>query len=83
LRRNLQREQVKRLVDLAMSSTGSNQAYKPISNLSRMQLKTISNRVAAYVEANGEKLDAYSAAHLDEIQTTITKALDADVVVTK
>ncbi len=83
LRRNLQREHVKRLVDLAMTNSGSNQAYKPISNLARAGLRATLNKVNAFVGANADKLDAYSAAHLAEIQTSITKALDADIVVTK
>ena len=83
LRRNLQREHVKRLVDLAMANSGSNQAYKPISNLARAGLRATLNKVNAFVGANADKLDAYSAAHLAEIQTSITKSLDADIVVTK
>ena len=83
LRRNLQREHVKRLVDLAMTNSGSNQAYKPISNLTRAELRATLNKVNAFVGANADMLDAYSAAHLAEIQTSITKALDADIVVTK
>ena len=83
LRRNLQREHVKRLVDLAMTNSGSNQAYKPISNLARAGLRAMLNKVNAFVGANADKLDAYSAAHLAEIQTSITKALDADFVITK
>jgi hypothetical protein len=83
LRRNLQREHVKRLVDLAMTNSGSNQAYKPISNLARAGMRATLNKVNAFVGANAEKLDAYSAAHLAEIQTSITKALDADIVITK
>lgn len=83
LRRNLQREHVKRLVDLAMTNSGSNQAYKPISNLARAGLRAMLNKVNAFVVVNADKLDAYSAAHLAEIQTSITKALDADFVITK
>jgi hypothetical protein len=83
LRRNLQREHVKRLVDLAMTNSGSNQAYKPISNLARAGLRATLNKVNAFVGANADKLDAYSAAHLAEIQTSISKALDADIVITK
>jgi hypothetical protein len=83
LRRNLQREHVKRLVDLAMTNSGSNQAYKPISNLARSGLRAMLNKVNAFVGANADKLDAYTAAHLAEIQTSITKALEADIVITK
>ena len=66
-----------------MTNSGSNQAYKPISNLTRAELRATLNKVNAFVGANADMLDAYSAAHLAEIQTSITKALDADIVVTK
>ena len=66
-----------------MADKGTNQAYKPISNLSRAQLRTVRTRINAYLEANAEKLDAYSSAHLTEIESTVSKTLDADIVVTK
>jgi len=83
LRRNLQREHVNRLVDLAMANDGSNESFKPISNLARVQLRALASRVAEYRTANAEKLDAYSGAHLEEIETAITKAMEADFVISK
>ncbi|MBK96878.1 MAG: hypothetical protein CMJ79_14360 [Planctomycetaceae bacterium] len=83
LRRNLQREHVNRLIDLAMTNDGTNESFKPISNLSRAQLRALADRIAAFREANQDKLDAYSGAHLEEVQTAITKAMEADFVITK
>ena len=83
LRRNLQREHVNRLIDLAMTNSGGNQSFKPISNLARVQLRTLVGRVTAYRAANAEKLDAYSRAHLEEIENAITKAMAADFVISK
>ena len=83
LRRNLQREHVNRLIDLSMTNNGSNESFKPISNLARAQLRTLAGRVTAYREANAEKLDAYSRAHLEEVENAITKAMEADFVISK
>ena len=83
LRRNLQREHVNRLIDLAMTNSGGNQSFKPISNLTRVQLRTLAQRVAAYRAANADNLDPYSGAHLEEIENAITKAMEADFVISK
>ena len=80
LRRNLQREHVKRLIDLSMASRGSNESFKPISNLSRAQLRAIAAKVATYVENNGENLDPYTSAHMVELGEQIEKALDANYI---
>ncbi len=83
LRRNLQREHVNRLIDLAMANSGGNESFKPISNLTRVQLRTLAQRVAAYRAANADNLDPYSGAHLEEIENTISKAMEADFVISK
>ena len=83
LRRNLQREHVNRLIDLSMTNNGSNESFKPISNLARAQLRALAGRVTAYREANAEKLDAYSRAHLEEVENAIAKAMEADFVISK
>jgi hypothetical protein len=80
LRRNLQREHVNRLVDMSLPGAGNNAAYKPISNLARLQLRQIQEKAAAYIEQAGEKLDPYSKAHLSDLETQITKALDAEYI---
>ena len=80
LRRNLQREHINRLVDLSLPGAGNNAAYKPISNLARLQLRQIQEKAVAYLEQAGDKLDPYSKAHLSDLETQITKALDAEYI---
>ncbi len=73
-RRNLQREHLERLIDLAIPSSGdSNNA---VSSLALMQLKEIKGKLDTAL-AIGGGLDPYSQAHLAECQQRITKALDA------
>ena len=77
LRRNLQREHMQRLLDLILESSDDTAAYKPISNLARMELRTLSGRIAATLEKCGNKMDAYTKAHLTEIKERIDRALEA------
>ncbi len=80
LRRNLQREHINRLVDLSLPGAGTSSAYKPISNLARLQLRQIQEKAAAFIEQAGDKLDPYSKAHLSDLETQINKALDAEYI---
>jgi hypothetical protein len=75
LRRNLQREYLERLVDLAIPSKG-NASAKPIGSLAMMQLKELKRKLDATLEGRSG-LDPYSLAHLSEAQQRIAKALDA------
>ncbi|MFM7926350.1 MAG: zinc-dependent metalloprotease, partial [Pirellula sp.] len=59
-RRNLQREYLDRLIDLAVPGTSGNKA---ITSLALMQLKEVKKKVDA-VLAGGTPMDPYSAAHL-------------------
>lgn len=77
LRRNLQHEHMQRLVDLVLASSDRAAALKPISNLARMQLRSLSKRIDASVEKCGGKMDAYSMAHLTETKERIDRALEA------
>ncbi len=77
LRRNLQREHMQRLLDLILESSDDTAAYKPISNLARMELRTLSGRIAATLDRCGKKMDAYTKAHLMEIKEHIDRALEA------
>ena len=77
LRRNLQHEHMQRLVDLILESSDDAAALKPISNLARMQLRDLSKRVDASIEKCGDKMDAYSLAHLTETKERIDRALEA------
>ena len=75
LRRNLQREYLERLVDLAIPTKG-NASAKAIGSLAMMQLKDLKRKLDATLEGRSG-LDPYSLAHLSEAQQRIAKALDA------
>lgn len=77
LRRNLQREHMQRLVDLILETSNATAAYKPISNLARMELRALSGRIGSSIEKCGEKMDAYSKAHLSETKERMDRALQA------
>ena len=74
-RRNLQREHLERLIDLAIP-TDSNAVTKPVTALALMQLKELKRKLDATLEGRNS-LDPYSLAHLGEAQTRIVKAIDA------
>lgn len=78
LRRNLQREHMERLIDLVLQSNTSTAAYKPISNLAAMQLRDLKMKIDHSLNTCGEKMDAYTRAHLVDSQQRIERALDAD-----
>lgn len=80
LRRNLQREQLERLIDLTLPGSGSAAAYKAISNLCIMELSDLKDSIDAKLDSSGDSLDPYSKAHLVEASTRIEKALDAEYV---
>ncbi len=77
LRRNLQREHLQRLIDLILDSSDDVAAQMPISNLSRMQLRNLSNRIKVTMDKCAGKIDAYTMAHLTESKERIDRALDA------
>lgn len=80
LRRNLQREQLDRLIDLTMPSGGNAAANKAISNLSLMHLRALKERIGKLLEGSGEKLDPYTRAHLDESRDLIERTLNSQVI---
>lgn len=77
LRRNLQREHMQRLLDLVLQTSDDTAAYKPISNLARMELRTLGTRIGASLEKCNDKMDAYTKAHLSESKERIERALEA------
>ncbi len=80
LRRNLQREHLDRLLDLANNRmTGS--AAKPISDLALAQLDGLKGKLANV--ANLPNLDPYSRAHLREAGNRITKLQEARFSITR
>ncbi|GAB5407201.1 MAG: zinc-dependent metalloprotease [Aureliella sp.] len=80
LRRNLQAEQLERLIDLTLPGNGSSAANKAISNLCMMEITELKAAIDELLESSGDSLDPYSKAHLAEATQRITKALDADYV---
>lgn len=80
LRRNLQREHLTRLIDLSLPGAGSSAAYKPIANLALEEIRKIRVSAENCQKENGEKLDAYTQAHLAEIQQVIDKTLNAEII---
>lgn len=81
LRRNLQREHVDRLMDLANNKLGGAPAAKPISDLAATQLTELRDKLNA--AAGNANLDNYTRSHIRENATRITKMLDARYVVVK
>jgi len=79
LRRNLQREHLDRLIDMAFVVRGWSSASKPTKTLAAMHLRSIQTHVAKTLEG-GDKLDAYTKAHLEEVAVRVEKALDAGYI---
>ncbi len=77
LRRNLQREHMQRLIDLILESGDDVAAQMPISNLARMQLRSLSRRMEDSIAKCAGKMDAYTVAHLTESKQRIDRALEA------
>ncbi len=79
LRRNLQREQMERLIDLSMTDSGFGAAAKPISNLSTHRLRELAERIEDVLDAS-DRIDDYTVAHLSEAAVRIEQALDAQYI---
>ncbi len=77
LRRNLQREHLQRLVDLILEDTPGTAAYSPISNLARMELRSLAAAMEATMKKCEGKIDAYTLAHLSESKERIGRVLEA------
>ena len=80
LRRNLQREQLERLIDLTLPGNGSGAASRSISMLSAAQLQSVLNKISSSQEAAADRHDPYTSAHLAQARKRIEKALDADYI---
>jgi hypothetical protein len=78
LRQNLQREHLERLIDLVLKSNDTTAAFKPISNLAAMQLRSLKLKVDNSINTCGEKMDSYTRAHLSNVQQQIEHALNAE-----
>ncbi len=73
LRRNLQREHLERLIDLALEDS-TRPSMRSIALLARMTMSGIQESISEFLT---QELDVYTRAHLLDAQTRITKALDA------
>lgn len=80
LRRNLQNEHMKRLIDLMLPSGSNAASTKAISNLSVMQLKQLKTRIEGQLNQSSDSMDAYTKAHLYEASQRMGKALEAGYV---
>lgn len=80
-RRNLQREHIKRLIDLALDDMTPNAANATISTLATHKLRELQGKIEGVVDGRGaSRLDPYTLAHLSEAKIRIEKALDADYI---
>lgn len=81
LRRNLQREHLQRLIDLALSTQDAGAASKPITTLAAMQLRELQEAITKCLDAAGENIDPYSQAHLVDAKQRIERALSASYTI--
>ncbi len=79
LRRNLQREHVERLLDLAVPQDSSGAAYKAIVMLSLHELRDIHQRIRRALQERGN-LDPATAAHLSELDVRLKKFFDSQYI---
>ncbi len=80
LRRNLQREHLDRLIDLAVPGESFGAVNKVIANLATMHLREIEGKIAEVMEKYGTQMDDYSKAHLQEVAMRIDGALDPEYI---
>jgi hypothetical protein len=74
LARNLQREHLNRLIDLARGMRWPNASGATIATLARQQLRDIRDRISEYSQL---ELDDYTRAHLADSSERIDRALEA------
>jgi hypothetical protein len=79
VRRNLQREHLERLIDLALTSETYDAASKPIATLAAMHLRDLQGKVESLAK-NASKVDPYTRAHLQDVESRISQALDAQYI---
>lgn len=74
LRRNLQREHLDRLIDLATGMRWPNASANTVATLAREQLRQIAEQID---DVPARSMDAYTRAHLADARERIDRALDA------
>lgn len=80
LRRNLQKEHLDRLIDLAAPGSTNSAAYKPIGDLAQMQLEQLQGSIKHCLAECKGKIDTYTQAHLLDCAGIIEKALDTEFI---
>lgn len=81
LRRNLQREYLERLIDLAGPDALPGAAAKPVSNLALTTLRNLRQKIKDVTEGKAhDKVDAYTLAHLSEAGVRIDQVLSAEYI---
>jgi hypothetical protein len=77
-RRNLQREHLQRLTDLALMDTATSPTLRTISTLARHELRRIDKMTESALQSGP---DTYTQAHLEDIRARIAKTLEAAYVI--
>jgi hypothetical protein len=80
LRRNLQREQLERLIDLTMPNAFFGSASQSIATVSTSKLRELQGKIEKAVgdgKAKPADLDSYTFSHLSEANARIDRALEA------
>lgn len=80
LRRNLQRDQLERMVSLAGGNNRFGASGTAVASLSRQQLRELDEQISEVLSRDGSRLDAYSKAHLSDAKAVIDRVLNADYV---
>jgi hypothetical protein len=81
LRRNLQQEHLDRMIELTLPPKFiDTEASKAISNIALVEVKKVQANVERILKEAPGNLDPYTAAHLQKVQTQITKALNAEYI---
>lgn len=81
LRRNLQREHLERMIDLAKpQALAGMAAEKPVSNLALAKLRDLEKKIGAVLDGAGGRLDPYTQSHLAEARLRTQRFLDAQYI---
>ena len=80
LRRNLQRSHLERVVDLSGESNGFGSTSATVASLARQQLRDLDQEIGEILSRDGDKLDAYSRAHLADAKAIIDRVLNSDYI---
>lgn len=79
-RRNLQKEHTNRLITLALMDTTTSPSMRTVSTLATDELRRINDMVKGGIQS---RPDAYSSAHLRDINKKIDNALEAAYVIAR